>query len=192
IHYRLNSTAPFADVLAQVEVQVSEAYTWQEYFCWEQVDGFKPKAADSWPRLFCFDFQEPSPSHKATDITFRLQRIESCVDRFKIRLSCVSGNGGVLARFQYDSNLYQVEDIERVAGELLSLVKSAVAQPQSLIGELNVLSEAEQRQFVVELNRTERNEWPHGCVHHLFEAHAAHTPDRVAIIAADQQLTYGE
>ena len=192
IHCRLNSTESFAGFLAQVDAQVSEAYTWQEYFSWEQVDGLNPKAADSWPRLFCFDFQEASSSHKAANITFTLQEIESCVDRFKIKLSCIPADEGVLARFQYDSNLYQVEDIERVAEELLSLVKSAVAQPQSLMGELNVMSEAEQRQLVVEVNRTERNEWPRGCIHHLFEAHAVDTPDRVAIIAAEEQLTYGE
>jgi len=192
IHCRLNSTESFAGVLAQVEAQVSEAYTWQEYFNWEQVDGLNSKAADSWPRLFCFDFQEAFPSCKAGDITFTLRRIESCVDRFKIKLSCIPGAGGVLVRFQYDSNFYQVEDIERVAEEWLSLVNSAVAQPQSLIGELNVVSEAERRQLVVELNRTERKDFPRGCIHHLFEAHAADTPDRVAIVADEQQLTYGE
>ncbi|PLZ77249.1 phosphopantetheine-binding protein, partial [Fischerella thermalis] len=51
------------------------------------------------------------------------------------------------------------------------------------------LSEAEQQQLLVEWNDTE-TEYPNQCIHQLFAAQVERTPDAVAVIFQDEQLTY--
>ena len=54
------------------------------------------------------------------------------------------------------------------------------------------MSEAERRQLLVEWNDTARDYPRDRCVHQLFEEQAARTPDAVAVVFEDRQLTYRE
>jgi hypothetical protein len=61
------------------------------------------------------------------------------------------------------------------------LVEALEVSPGRAIGSIDVLPEAERRQVVEEWNRTDA-EYPAGaCIHELFEAQAARTPDAVAV-----------
>ncbi|PLZ60892.1 non-ribosomal peptide synthetase, partial [Fischerella thermalis WC442] len=64
-----------------------------------------------------------------------------------------------------------------------------VANPEQRLEELPLLSEAEQQQLLVEWNDTE-TEYPNQCIHQLFAAQVERTPDAVAVIFQDEQLTY--
>jgi microcystin synthetase protein McyA len=52
-----------------------------------------------------------------------------------------------------------------------------------------LLSEQEQHQLLKEWNDTEVN-YPDGCIHQLFEEQVKRSPDAIAIIAENEQLTY--
>ena len=55
-----------------------------------------------------------------------------------------------------------------------------------------MLPEAERHRVVVEWNATAADYPSEKCIHELFEAQAARTPDAVAVVYEDRQLTYGE
>ena len=57
---------------------------------------------------------------------------------------------------------------------------------------LALLSEAERQRVVEEWNATAADYPTEQCIHELFEAQAARTPDAVAVVYEDRQLTYGE
>jgi amino acid adenylation domain-containing protein/non-ribosomal peptide synthase protein (TIGR01720 family) len=57
---------------------------------------------------------------------------------------------------------------------------------------MTLLTPAERRQLLTEWNDT-REDYPHNvCLHQLFEAQAARTPERVAVVSVDERLTYVE
>ena len=67
-----------------------------------------------------------------------------------------------------------------------------MANAEQAIGKLPLLTEAERRQLVEEWNRTER-EYPRGaCIHELFEAQVERTPEAIALVFQEEQLTYRE
>ncbi len=73
-----------------------------------------------------------------------------------------------------------------------TLLAGIVADSNRRINELPLLTEAERRQIVVEWNDT-RVEYPsHSCIHELFEAQVARTPEHVAIVSQKQKITYRE
>ena len=55
-----------------------------------------------------------------------------------------------------------------------------------------MLSEAEKHQVLVEWNETKRDYPKDKCIHQLFEEQVKRTPEAVAVVFEDQQLTYRE
>ena len=75
-----------------------------------------------------------------------------------------------------------VTTIARMLGHFKTLLDGIVADPEQRVSALTLMSPTERQQLLVEWNATEAA-YPHGaCVHELFEAQVARTPDRVALI----------
>jgi amino acid adenylation domain-containing protein len=67
-----------------------------------------------------------------------------------------------------------------------------LASNTEMIDDSPPLTDAQRRQVLAEWNNTS-TEYPRDkCVHELFEAHVANTPDAVAVVFDKQQLTYSE
>ncbi len=67
-----------------------------------------------------------------------------------------------------------------------------VRHPERRLSQLELLPAAERAQVVEEWNRTERVYEGAACIHELFEAQAARTPEQVAVVAEGETLSYGE
>lgn len=96
------------------------------------------------------------------------------------------------ATIVYATDLFDASTIERLAGHFVTLLKSIVTAPDQPVSTLPILTEAERHQLLVEWNDTAAP-YPHDrCVHQLFEEQVERTPDAVAIVFENQQLTYRE
>ncbi|WP_214477564.1 non-ribosomal peptide synthetase, partial [Mesorhizobium sp. dw_380] len=74
---------------------------------------------------------------------------------------------------------------------LESLVEALDEAPETPLRSLDVLP-AEERELVLETwNRTEAAYPSDRCIHELFEEQVARTPDAVALVQGDKELTYG-
>ena len=65
-----------------------------------------------------------------------------------------------------------------------------VLDDQQPVDRIALLSEDERRQIVVEWNATEMPYPADRCIHELVEEQVARTPDAVAVVYEDQQLSY--
>ena len=75
---------------------------------------------------------------------------------------------------------------------LEKLVGALESAPQTPLSRLDILPKAERQQVLVEWNDT-KVEYPQDkCIHQLFEEQALRTPDSVAVVFEDQQLSYRE
>jgi len=117
--------------------------------------------------------------------------IESGIEKFDLSLGLWESADGLGGEISYACDLYKAETIERLAGHLRQVLEQMVSGPGCRIGELVLLTAEEREQVLVGWNQT-KAEYPLGCVHQLFEEQAARTPDAVAVICGEQNLTYGE
>ena len=87
-------------------------------------------------------------------------------------------------------------DAQRVCGymtrALEEVVEALERAPKRSLNELRVLPDAERDQVLVEWNATERPYRLDACVHELFEEQVARTPDAIALVYDDVQVSYGE
>src|SRR5262249_9470956 len=80
-------------------------------------------------------------------------------------------------------------DMHTALEQLVAGLESAPATP---VRSLDVLPEAERRQVVEEWNDTKREYSSNSTVQELFEAQVERTPDAVAVVYEDKELTYQE
>jgi non-ribosomal peptide synthetase component F len=63
---------------------------------------------------------------------------------------------------------------------------------QRMLADLPLLSSAHREQLLVEWNNTEKAYPQDRCIHELFEQQVGQTPNAIALVCEDQQLTYVE
>ena len=95
--------------------------------------------------------------------------------------------------FKYDTELFYSETIARLANHLKTLLTNIITSSQDTsIDQLDLLTEKEKHQILVEWNDTEADYPKDKCIHQLFEEQAAKTPDNIAVVFEEQRLTYQE
>ena len=77
-------------------------------------------------------------------------------------------------------------------GHLQTLFEAIAADPRQRVGDLPMLTKSERHQLLVEWNNTAADYPRDRCIHQLFEAQAARTPEAVAVVFEDRELTYTE
>ena len=91
----------------------------------------------------------------------------------------------------FDPARLSVAQAEKVLGYYRSILQSMSENPDAMHDTQDYLSRAEREQMLVEWNPTAT--YPQDqCIHELFEAQVERTPDAVALVFEDRQLTYLE
>ena len=80
----------------------------------------------------------------------------------------------------------------RMLGHLQTLLEGMTANPERKLSELPLLSAAERQQLLVQWKDTQADYPKNSSIHELFAAQTERTPDAVAAICENEQLTYRE
>jgi amino acid adenylation domain-containing protein len=112
--------------------------------------------------------------------------------RFDLELTLSEAGGEIVGTLAYATALFDRSTIERHVGYLDKLLRAMVAAPDQVVGRLDMLSAAERHQVLHGWNDTAVPLATDLCIHQLFEAQAARTPDAIAVVYEDRQLSYGE
>ena len=93
-------------------------------------------------------------------------------------------------KLSYDSGLFDYPVIARILEHLRTLLHSMLSQPDVPLLKVPMLSEDERNNVLRKWNPAPANYPRNLCIHQIFERHVKAHPDRVAMIAGDEQLTY--
>ncbi|HEY9693234.1 MAG TPA: amino acid adenylation domain-containing protein [Oculatellaceae cyanobacterium] len=186
----LTAGVKFNQLLQQVEQLVNDAEKWQEYFHWEDLANID-NLNEALPFLpICFEFQERIKKYYEADISFSIYQQYACTTKFKLKLSCVQTENHINADFYYDSSLFTSVNIKWISEYFETLLTSIVNNPDVMIGKLDILSDRDRHQLLFDFNNTTTDYPQEQCIHQLFEAQAALTPDNIAVVFENQKLTY--
>lgn len=177
----------FKEIIINLSKLRKDAREYQEYFSWEQ----NIKIDNSWYPI-CFEFEELSEIYCEAGIYFEIGKHYSCIERFKLKLACWQKNDALIAEIHYNSALYKTEDIKDLSNQFQTLLASAVALPEATISRLEILKPSDRNQLLFEFNQTQAHYPSDKCIHEIFAEQAADTPDNIAVVFENQQLTYQE
>ncbi|MEG5160083.1 amino acid adenylation domain-containing protein [Microcoleus sp. AT3-A2] len=179
----------FSHARQQVELNLNEMYNWQEYFSREEILE-NEKSSSFWP--VCFEFQAEPKNYDNSDVSFSLVRQDACLEPFKLKLSCLRLCNSLSAEFHYDSDLFGAADIKRLSEHFQALLESTVKNPEVAISQVDILSDRDRLQLLIDFNQTQKDYPKNKCVHQLFEEQAERNPDSIAVVFESEQITYRE
>ncbi|OGT68161.1 MAG: hypothetical protein A3H43_02485 [Gammaproteobacteria bacterium RIFCSPLOWO2_02_FULL_42_9] len=99
---------------------------------------------------------------------------------------------GIIGRVEYRTDLFDDDFIQRMMGHYTVLLTSILDNSHQSIDHLELLTPKEKHQLLVEFNDTAVPYPKDKTIHQLFEEQVEKTPNNVAVIFEDQQLTYRE
>lgn len=183
----------FWELLQRVRQVAMEAYSHQDVPFEKVVEALQPERNLSYSPLFqvMFILQNTPPGKlELPGLSLTRLEIESSTAKYDLTLSITESEQGLSASLEYNSDLFEQATITRMAGHFVTLLEGIVANPQQSILELPLLTTIEQQQLLVEWNNTQTEYPKDKCIHHLFEEQVELTPDAVAVVFENQQLTY--
>ncbi len=135
------------------------------------------------------------------DIALLLENIQrrEHLERFPVNLvlSFRRSDRQVTGHIEYNPAIYRLSSIERLVGHLQDILHQVLTDPGIEISEIEILSEDEKRQLLVDFNDIGGPYPVDQAVHRLFSEQAAHTPEALALVGSEnlektRQYTYEE
>ncbi|WP_138505868.1 non-ribosomal peptide synthetase [Nostoc sp. PA-18-2419] len=112
--------------------------------------------------------------------------------KFDLTLFVMDAKSELWGFWEYNTDLFDAATIERMNGHLINLLEAIVTDPHKRLSDLPLLTNAEQQTLLGKWNDTTTNYSEEKCIHELFEVQVEKTPDAVAVVFEEEQLTYRE
>ncbi|WP_410897088.1 amino acid adenylation domain-containing protein [Pseudomonas guariconensis] len=193
---RIDGLQPFEALLAQVREAAQQAQAHQDLPFEQLVQALHPERSMSHSPLFqvMFNHQVAGAGQgmalPCLDVQ-PVQRDERSA-QFDLSLDTVETATGLVASLTYATDLFDRVSAERLLRHWQNLLYGVVANPVERVQALPLCDASELQQLVHGFNDT-FVDYPSGtCVHSLIEAQAQKTPDAVALVFGERQLSYRE
>ncbi|MFI3156074.1 MAG: condensation domain-containing protein, partial [Methylococcaceae bacterium] len=191
----LSDNPSFRELLAQVREVVLGAYAHQDMPFEKLVEAINPQRDLSRNPLFqvMFAFQSTANVElQLNEMTAETLQLDSGTAKFDLTLELSETPHGLVGRMEYATDLFEAATISRLIGHFQTLLEGIVARPEARLSDLPLLTEAERRQLLTDWNDTAVSFPEHRCIHELFEAQAAATPQAPALVYEQSRLGYAE
>lgn len=191
----LSGDPTFRELLRRVREVTLGAFAHQDLPFERLVEELNPERDSSHNPLFQVAFvlqNAPGGALALSGLTAVPYEREHTTSKFDLTLAMAERGEELAVAIEYNTDLFERPTIERMLGHLGTLLAAAVADPECRLSRLPMLTSAEQELLSVEWNATARDYPRDSCVHELFEAQAARTPEAVALEFEGQTLSYRE
>ncbi len=117
-------------------------------------------------------------------------RVAHTMANFDLTLDVAEREGQLQCMFEANADLFKADSLGRLLTHFSNLITGLVANPASRISQLPLLSATERHQLLVERNETKTAYPSNKCIHKLFEELAGKTPEAVALLSVQGQVSY--
>ena len=189
----LSGNPTFRELLKRVREVTLDAYSHQDVPFEEIVNALETNHDMSRSPLFqvMFVLQNVSvPGLEFEDIESSNIIVNDGTSKFDLWLSISERENGLLAILEYNTDLFEQATVRRLLDHYQILLENIVVDPNREITKIECINEVERKQLITDLNATEK-EYPDAAgLHTIFEGQAARTPDAIAVVSGDDELTY--
>ncbi|WP_353931426.1 non-ribosomal peptide synthase/polyketide synthase [Okeanomitos corallinicola TIOX110] len=196
----LSGNPTVSELLSRTRISVLEALENQEYPFPLLVEKLQPVRNTSISPIYqvAFAWDRVNNSEQETTLVDNDRLIKESIitgtkgAAFDLTLSITNEPYLLRGTWNYNTDLFDSSTIERMTGHFTTLLSAIVENPQTKINQLPILTAVEEKQLLFDCNQTEQEYPKDKCIHQLFESQVEKTPDAVAVVFEDKQLTYAE
>jgi amino acid adenylation domain-containing protein/thioester reductase-like protein len=188
----LSGSPTFRQLLSRVREVALGAYAHPDLPFESLVKELHPNRTSGQNPLFqvLFNFQNtPALRWDVPNLAMRRLQVNNQTAKFDLFLDLLETPIGLTGYFEYSTDLFDAVTMSRMVEQFQTLLDGIVTNPDQRLENFSLLTPAEQQQLMA-WNSTEV-EYPFNCcVHQFFEAQVERTPEAVAVIFNEQQITY--
>jgi amino acid adenylation domain-containing protein/non-ribosomal peptide synthase protein (TIGR01720 family) len=178
---RFDSRQTFSEVLRQAADARVRLAEWQDYADWEEEGRHsREKASDvaafgleEWPAVSLLERRIP-------------------LEPFRVKLDCLRSGDRLVADLHYDPAVLSEPSAKSIAGHLIALLRSAAADPQKKIGDLDLLGSEDRHRLLFAFNSASAPIPAALRLHELFEEQVRRTPSAPAAVYEHESITYDD
>ncbi|HEY0553301.1 MAG TPA: amino acid adenylation domain-containing protein, partial [Thermoanaerobaculia bacterium] len=187
----------FDALVARVREMALAAYAHQDLPFERLVEELAPQRSLARSPLFQVSFVlgvEEASRELAPGLPLTPLLVDYRTAKYDLTLAVDLQGDAMIASFEYRTDLFDRATVVRWGDHLAHLLAAVAARPGLPLSEIGLLGAAERHQIEREWNDTAPLPAPALCLHQLFEAQAARTPEAVALVAPDgrERLSYRE
>ncbi len=189
----LSGEPSFRDFLRSVRSTCLEAYEHQELPFEALVAELQPARVRNQTPFFqvTLSLQHGDPrSPQFSRLTSERVPIPTTTSKFDLSVAARESTSGLFMSMTYSTALFDRETIQRALVHYELLLRSIAEDANQPISALPMLPATEKKRLLVEWNDTQRAYPKNRCIHELFEAQVARTPDKIAVVCGDESVSY--
>ncbi len=183
------------EMLGRVREAALGAYAHQDVPFEKLVEELQPERSLSHTPLFqvMMAFQSRAVSEvEIGELRAGVMEVEARTAKFDLLVSLRDRGRELSGVVEYNSDLYEATSVRRLVGHFEVLMKGLMTDANQRLSHLPMMSEAEKRHLILELNETAADYDRDICIHQVIEARAQATPDSTALVCKDQRISYGQ
>lgn len=121
-----------------------------------------------------------------------VSRLDNYQDESRSELRLVISQTESECLWVYDQQRISAESVEKLISHFETFLKSVARDPHCEIARLSLLTAVEREKLLFEWNDNQTDYPKNQCIHQMFEAQVARTPEATALIFGEGRLTYRE
>ncbi len=191
---RLQAEQSFAEYLQGLKQVLWEAYEHQDYPFALLIKRLNlPRSTSHNPLVnVTFNLERPLGNLQMGGLRARFVPQPVRYSAFDLSLNVIDADDGLVLDFDYNTDLFEPETLARWAQNFRALLSGALAQPESSVVALPMLTAAERRRVLVAWNQNQVGYREDLLTHQLIEQQAAARPGTHAVELDGQFLTYAD
>ncbi|MGW0328268.1 non-ribosomal peptide synthase/polyketide synthase [Nocardia sp. NPDC003183] len=190
---RIRPDATFAELLGTVRDSDLRALANADVTFDRLVEMLNPERSTARHPLFqvMLDFQNNSRTElELAGLTATELEIDTHTAKFDLHLTLRETTDGLLARFEYATDLFDAQTITDFGTRFLRTLDTVTADPDVVIGDIDLLDADERISVLGAWNATEYPVDERMTLASLFAAQAERTPNATAVTLEDESLSY--
>src|SRR6266568_4915255 len=184
----------FRELLSRVKETALGAYAHQDLPFEKIVEELQPERSLSYPPIFQVMFalqNQPRAAFSLPGLLVEPLKRETDSAKFDMTFFATETANGLACWLEYNPDLFEHAAIERLLRHFATLAEAAMTKLNTPVAELPLMDADEGQQLLVTTNAT-ATEFAPLCLHRILEAQVERSPDSVAAVFEQQQLTYAE
>jgi len=195
IYSQLDDSPSFEEFLNQVRQSTLLAYENQDLPFEYLVDALQPDRDMSISPLFQVMFilqNTPSGVQQVSDLTMEMVPVDMGTSTFDLTFSVTESPIGLHVSLEYNTDLFDRSTVERFLLYYQTLLQSIITNPNLSVAEIPILPVTDLQLLTQKWNANPADFRSDALIHQLIEEQVQKNPEAIALIAGDEQISYGQ
>lgn len=192
----LNSENSFAEFASTISKDFFSIFKHQKYSYQDLLEDLRNKHGNNIPNLFniLFSYQNMRSNKQTARTNYDSKWLfnNNISDDLEIHMYDINDTGSVLMAYDYKTEKYSIEDIYSIHERFLHIINQILENTNILLKDIEIVTPDEKNKILYNFNNTQADYPKDKTITQLFEEQVEKTPNNIAVVFENEQLTYKE